>query len=139
VNDSNKSLIGTAELVNWIEPSKAYLLIPTRPPAESWVKPPANEVINKAFQIFNARIKRVELLAGYEGNDFTYTGNLEDELISTLSVHPMREDALESFITKSEMGESVLHELLLEKKLVQVEYGGEKFYQRNFNSKYNLH
>jgi len=67
-------------------------------------------------------------------NDFVYTGNLEDELLSTLSVHSMREEAIESFIEKSMTGWSILHKLLTEKKLVEVEYAGNKFYQRNFAS-----
>ena len=75
----------------------------------------------------------MELITGYEGNDFVYTGNFEDELLSTLSVHPMREEAIESFIEKSIAGWSILQKLLTEKKLVEVEYAGNKFYQKNFN------
>lgn len=132
LNDSEESLKGIASLIHWLEPTKAYLTIPTRPPAESGIEPPKNEVINKAFQIFNKKINDVELLTGYEGNDFTYTGDLEKELLSILSVHPMRGDAMKSFLTKSDKGWSVLQKLLFEKKLVQVEYGGKEFYQRNF-------
>jgi len=134
-NDFDESLKETASLINWLKPAKAYLLIPTRPPCESWVKPPANEVINKAFQIFDERLNKVELIIGYEGNNFVYTGNFEDELLSTLSVHPMSEEAIESFIAKSVAGWSILQKLLIEKKLVEVEYAGNKFYQRNFNER----
>lgn len=135
INDFDESLKETASLISWLVPKKAYLLIPTRPPAESWVKPPVNEVINKAFQIFNERLSEVELITGYEGNDFVYTDNFEDELLSTLSVHPMREEAIESFIEKSIADWSILQRLLTEKKLVEVEYAGNKFYQRNFNER----
>jgi wyosine [tRNA(Phe)-imidazoG37] synthetase (radical SAM superfamily) len=135
INDFDESLKETASLVSWLDPTKAYLLIPTRPPSESWVKPPANEVINKAFQIFNERLDKVELITGYEGNNFVYTGNFEDELLSTLSVHPMREEAIDSFIVKSVAGWSILQKLLIEKKLIEVEYAGKKFYQRNFNER----
>jgi wyosine [tRNA(Phe)-imidazoG37] synthetase (radical SAM superfamily) len=133
INDFDESLIETAALVDWLKPNKAYLLIPTRPPAESLVKPPANEAINKAFQIFKERIDNVELLTRYEGNDFTYTGKFEEELLSTLSVHPMREDAVKSFINKSKTGLSTLRRLLFENKLVEVKYNGNKYYQRNFD------
>jgi wyosine [tRNA(Phe)-imidazoG37] synthetase (radical SAM superfamily) len=133
INDLDKSLMETASLIKWLKPKKAYILIPTRPPAESWVKPPSNDVINKAYQIFEEKVVDVELLSGYEGNDFTYTGDFENELLSTLSVHPMREDAVESFIKKSNGSQSVLRKLLLEKKLVEVEYNGKKFFQLNFN------
>ncbi len=134
-NDFDESLKETASLISWLDPTKAYLLIPTRPPSESWVKPPSNESINNAFQIFDERLNKVELITGYEGNDFVYTGNFEDELLSTLSVHPMREEAIKSFIAKSVAGWSILQKLLTEKKLVEVEYAGNKFYQRNFNER----
>jgi wyosine [tRNA(Phe)-imidazoG37] synthetase (radical SAM superfamily) len=134
-NDFDESLKETASLISWLDPTKAYLLIPTRPPSESWVKPPSNESINNAFQIFDERLNKVELITGYEGNDFVYTGNFEDELLSTLSVHPMREEAIKSFIAKSVAGWPILQKLLTEKKLVEVEYAGNKFYQRNFNER----
>jgi wyosine [tRNA(Phe)-imidazoG37] synthetase (radical SAM superfamily) len=107
-------------------------MVPTRPPAENWVEPPPSKVIDLAYQIFDERINNLELLTANEGNDFTYTGNLEKELLSTLAVHPMQKEAVESFITNCETGWSVLQKLLFEKKLLQVEYGGKKFYQRNF-------
>ena len=132
VNVKEESLISTAALINWIEPVRAYLMIPTRPPAENWVEPPSKEVIEYAYEIFDERINNLELLTANEGNDFTYTGKLEEELLSTLAVHPMKKEAVESFITKSETGWSVLQKLLYEKKLLQIEYGGKKFYQRNF-------
>ena len=135
INDFDESLKETASLISWLSPQKAYILIPTRPPAESCVKPPVNEKINKAFQIFNERLNEVELITGFEGNDFAYTGSFEDELLSTLSVHPMREEAIESITEKSVHGWYILQRLISEKKLVEVEYAGNKFYQRNFNER----
>ena len=132
VNDKEESLISTAALIKWIEPARAYLMVPTRPPAENWVEPPPSRVVDFAYQIFGERINNLELLTANEGNDFTYTGNLEKELLSTLAVHPMQKETVESFITKSETGWSVLQKLLFEKKLLQVEYDGKKFYRRNF-------
>jgi len=133
VNDYDESIQETASLINWLAPKKAYLLIPTRPPADGWIKPPSNKVINRAFQMFGEIINDVELLSGYEGNNFTYTGNLEEELLSTLAVHPLREDALESFIMKSITGWSILQKLLQEKKIIKVEYEGNKFFRKSFD------
>jgi len=49
---------------------KAYIAIPTRPPAEKWVKPAREKTVNAVFQIFAKRLgnDRVEYLIGYEGD-----------------------------------------------------------------------
>lgn len=132
INDFEESLTDTSALIEWINPKKAFLLIPTRPPAESWIKPPSIEVINNAYQIYSDKISNVELISEYEGNNITYTGNLEEELLGSLSVHPMREDAVKAFIANSSVGWSVLQKLLQKKKIVEVQYAGNKFYHKNF-------
>jgi len=43
----------------------------------------------------------VEYLIGYEGNAFAFTGNVEEDLLSITSVHPMREDAVKDFLKKA--------------------------------------
>lgn len=88
-----------AEFLKELKPDKAYIAIPTRPPAESWVKPAKEEVINHAYQVFTEALgeERVEYLIGYEENAFAFTGNVEEDLLSITAVHPMREDASESF------------------------------------------
>ncbi|MGD6853019.1 MAG: radical SAM protein, partial [Candidatus Bathyarchaeia archaeon] len=56
--------------------NRAYIAVPTRPPAESWVKPAREQAVNVAFQIFSEKlgVDRVECLIGYEGNAFAFTG-----------------------------------------------------------------
>ena len=77
-----------------LKPATAYLAVPTRPPAEEWVQSPEEEVINRAYQILDEKVDRVEYLIGYEGNAFAFTGNVEEDLLSITAVHPMREDAV---------------------------------------------
>ena len=81
-----------AELLSELKKlDKAYIAIPTRPPAEKWVKQAKEEVANVAFQIFsqNLGVNRVEYLMGYEGNAFAFTGNVEEDLLSIMAVHLM--------------------------------------------------
>lgn len=40
----------------------------------------------------------MEYLIGYEGNDFAFTGNIEQDLLSVTAVHPMREDAVNEML-----------------------------------------
>lgn len=56
VNDSDDSLKETADFMAKLGPAKAYISIPTRPPAEKWIKSPDEEAINRAYQIFSNKI-----------------------------------------------------------------------------------
>ncbi|ADT85165.1 radical SAM protein [Thermococcus barophilus] len=120
-----------------LEPDIAYIAIPTRPPAERWVKPASEETINRAFQIFAEALgsDRVEYLIGYEGNAFVFTGNVEEDLLSITAVHPMREDAVEDFLKKANADWSVVEKLLKEEKIIELEYEGRKFYMRKLKSR----
>ena len=121
-----------ADFLVRLNPAKAYLAIPTRPPAENWVRAPAPEDINVAFQVFREKLDQVEYLIGYEGNAFAFTGNVEEDLLSITSVHPMRESAVCEFLKKAGADGSVVHQLIAQSKLVETEYAGQKFYLRNF-------
>ncbi len=135
INDFDESLIETAALINWLRPTKAYLLIPTRPPVESCVMPPSNEVINKAFQIFRNKVKNVELLTRYEGNDFSFSSDAEKELLSILSVHPMRKEAIETYLKKAGSNWDLIESLINKNLLEEVQYAGSKFLVKNIKPK----
>ena len=112
--------------------NKAYIAVPTRPPAEKWVKPAREEIVNKAFQIFSDRLgeDRVEYLIGYEGSSFTFTGNVEEDLLSIMAVHPMREDAIIGFLRKADADWQIIEDLMEKDELVELEYKGIKYYMR---------
>lgn len=126
-----------SKFLSKIKPDKAYVAIPTRPPAESWVKPAREETINRAFQEFSKRLgdERVEYLIGYEGDSFTSTGDLEKDLLSITSVHPMREEGVEKLIEKTNADWKVVEKLLAEERLIKLEYEGHIYYMRKLPSR----
>jgi len=130
LNDSDPLLSGTADFLACLQPAVAYLSIPTRPPAEAWVHAPGEDVTNRAYQIFSERLNRVEYLIGYEGNAFAFTGNVEEDLLSITSVHPMRENAVNEFLTRAGTDRSVVDRLINQDQLIETQYGGYKFYLR---------
>ena len=130
VNDNKEELKKIADFLSAIEPKKSYISIPIRPPAEKWVRRASEQAINLAYHIFSERGISVEFLLGYEGNEFAFTGNVEKDLLSITSVHPMRKDAVEEFLRKAEADWSVIERLIKENKLIEIEYGGNKFYMR---------
>ena len=116
---------------------KAYIAIPTRPPTESWVTAAKEDTVNTAFQVFAEKLgaNKLEYLIGYEGNAFSFTGRVEEDLLSITSVHPMREEAVKEFLQKTNASWSVIEKLLLENKLVELEYSGRKYYMRKLPSR----
>jgi len=133
MNTDSDMLQEMAQVLSKLNLKKAYLAIPTRPPAENWVHMPAPKDINMAFQILRKKIDQVEYLIGYEGNAFAYTGNAENDLLSITSVHPMRESAVSDLLTKAGADWSVVDKLIAENKLVETEYETHKFYLRHLS------
>jgi wyosine [tRNA(Phe)-imidazoG37] synthetase (radical SAM superfamily) len=130
LNDSEAEARGVARFLSALAPATAYLSIPTRPPAEDWACPPEERAINRFYQVVHNRIERVEYLIGYEGNAFAATGDPEDDLLSITAVHPMREEAVDEFLTRAGVGCAAVEELVAKGKLKVVEYQGRKFFMR---------
>jgi len=113
----------------------SYVAIPTRPPAEGWVKPAGEEAVNRAYQIFSGVLENVEYLIGYEGNAFASSGDFETDILSITAVHPMREDGVESLLSHDGSGWEEVERLIGEDKLVELEYMGNRFYMRRISSR----
>ena len=133
VNDSADHLGELADVLAQLDPAWAYLAIPTRPPAEAWVRAPSEEIVNRAYQTFCEKLKRVECLTGYEGNAFDFAGDVERDLLSITAVHPMRRDAVDAFLARAGEDWSVIRELIDQDRLVEVSYEGQDFYIRKLN------
>lgn len=133
INDTDDNLRAVADFLARLSPSTAYLAIPTRPPAEEWAGPPDEEIINRAYQVLNEKLDRVEYLIGYEGNAFSFTGDVEDDLLSITSVHPMREDAVGEFLSRAEADWAVVNQLIDQGQLVRIDHKGRAFYMRKLH------
>ena len=134
LNDHHDHIEEIADFLARLKPARAYLSIPTRPPAEEWVRTPGEEAINRAYQLLSERVDHVEYLIGYEGNAFAFTGNVEEDLLSITAVHPMREEAVDDFLERAGADWSTVRGLLARGQLVETEYGGRRFYMRKLRS-----
>lgn len=129
-NDTPIDLNNTASFIKRINPQKSFISVPIRPPAEKSVDIPKEDTINLAYQIFKENNLETELLMGYEGNDFFYSGNVEEELLSIVSVHPMRKDALDTYLRKADRGFDIVTNMLEKGKIREINYKGKKYYLR---------
>jgi wyosine [tRNA(Phe)-imidazoG37] synthetase (radical SAM superfamily) len=130
LNDDEDQLKGIAGFLSVLEPSTAYLSVPTRPPTEEWVALPDSETINRAYQLMSDMVSEVELLIGYEGNAFAFTGNVEEDLLSITAVHPMTEEAVAEFLGKANADEKTARRLVEQGRLIRTSYRGQGFYLR---------
>ena len=135
INDDTESIQKTAEIISQIKPEKSFILVPTRPPAEKFVEPPSEEILNIAYQIFCTLLSDVELLISNEGTNFSYSSNAEKELLSILAVHPMRKDAIETFINKANSKWDLIEKLINKSVLKEVKYSGSTFFVKNIKAK----
>ena len=131
VNDSIESLYKTAEFINSIQPSKAFLLFPTRPPAEESVVQPDLRIKNTASEIFRSLINNISVVDYDEGKDFGFTSAAEQELLSIVSVHPMKKDAVKEFLNKSNSDWELVQALLDRDVLKTKKYSGDTFFIKN--------
>jgi wyosine [tRNA(Phe)-imidazoG37] synthetase (radical SAM superfamily) len=130
INDSDESVTATARFLATLQPSTAYLGIPTRPTAESWAAAPGPDTVRRAHRIFDDRLPHVDLLSQSEGDVFGGTGNVEADLVGITSVHPMRPAAIRILLARSGADWCVVSELIRRGELAEIEYQGEKFYVR---------
>ena len=130
MNDSHEEIKRIAEFLTSLKPQKSYVSIPTRPTAVKGILPASDQALNIAYQVFAETLPHVEYLIGNGGNDFGFSGNIEEDLLGITSVHPMREDAVKEYLKKAGADWKVITSLLKEGSLVQIEYQGENFYLR---------
>lgn len=117
VNTEDESLMVLKEHIDAIKPARTYVMVPTRPPAEAWVKIPSPEVTMKAFKILGGEdITRPE--DGVFGlGEFS---SAEEALLEICQRHPLRlsqAKAIEEGFTQK-----ALDELLAKGRLRTVEY-----------------
>jgi wyosine [tRNA(Phe)-imidazoG37] synthetase (radical SAM superfamily) len=137
VNDDDEHINEVADFLAQLGPARAYLSIPTRPPAEAWVRPPVEEAINRAYQILSRRVHHVEYLIGYEGDAFAFTGDAEKDLLSITAVHPMRREAVSDFLSRAGADWSLVRRLVAQGQLVETSYAGRSFIMRKLSGRPN--
>jgi len=93
LNDTSQALWETAEILQSIRPDAIHVTLPTRPPAEAWVKPPGSEGLMRAMAILGYT---AEVAHPAEGSfDLSGYVNPAEAIISIITRHPMSQDQLE--------------------------------------------
>lgn len=135
VNDTPKSIAEVSEFLSLVDLHASYLAAPIRPPAQSNVHVPSEATIVQAYEILNAKLQNVQYLIGYEGDFFSSTGDPTRDLLAITSVHPMRIEAVNQFLSKVDRDWDFIQELLDQGKLKEVKFAGNRFYVRRIKTK----
>jgi len=133
INDSSNHLIKLRSFLEKVNYHKIYLSIPTRPPAEKTALKPDESIINMAYNILSEKLHDIQLNIGFEGNEFSSTGILEDDILKITAVHPMRIDSVIALIDKEKGSLNIIKKLKEENKIKEVDYNGERFIVRVLN------
>ncbi len=130
-NDNESHLKEVANRIYCMKSKKSYILVPTRPPAESGVVGPTAETLRNAFDIFRQRGIPVECITGDEGNNFYFTDDVANDLLSISAVHPVREEVIMNLLRERNLDRTVIDQLIEKKLINSYIYEGKKFYKRN--------
>jgi wyosine [tRNA(Phe)-imidazoG37] synthetase (radical SAM superfamily) len=135
MNDSYEEVRKIANFLKLLKPEKSYISIPTRPTAVKGILPASDEALNIAYQIFAQKVDNVEYIIGYEGNEFGFSGNVKEDLLSITSVHPMREEAVREYLKKAGADWRVITDLIKSGSLIELKHQGKVFYMRKLPGK----
>ena len=134
-NDSTSQLKQTAAFIATINPLKAYLSIPTRPPVLTSIRPVSEGKMTEAWQIFHKEGILTEMLTGFEGTEAGTTGNAFEDILNITAVHPLREDTMAAILKQDKTDESAVDSLIAQGLIKGIKYEGKVFYVRSFHVK----
>lgn len=129
-NEDDAALESVTEFLGKVQPHRAYIAVPTRPPANRRVRPPPERALLNAYVIVSRQVRSVELLAREEEGSFGHGDDPERDLSGILSIHPMKESAVRGYL--EEVGEpwSVAETLVQRGEVLRVEYRDVPFLVR---------
>ena len=132
-NDLKVQMDQTAFFISHLKPAKAYLSIPTRPPALREIKPVTEEKLTEAWQTFQQAGINPELLTGFEGTDTGTTGNAAEDILNITAVHPLREDTISRLLEQENADHSVIDSLVDRGLITGVKHEGKTYYVRCYH------
>ena len=138
INDHEACIKKVAEQLTVILPKKAYLLVPTRPPAENSIKRSSKDSLINAVEIIRSISGvHVECITGDEKEEgFFFSEDIVNDLLSITSVHPIRKEIVDEMLKKRNVDKAVIDDLVKRDMIVEFLFEGKKFYKKNLKNKF---
>lgn len=137
-NDNQNEAETSADFIADLHPATAYLALPLRPPAESWVRPPTEDRLMDVYQIFKKRIPRVELLMDLPETVLFDDDNPEHALLKTMQVHPLNKKEVENYLNRNNLEWSIIEDLIAKNYLKPISIDNTEFYVHTYRPASNL-
>jgi wyosine [tRNA(Phe)-imidazoG37] synthetase (radical SAM superfamily) len=100
LNDTPQALGELAVALESVQPDQVHLLLPVRPPAETWVLPSDAEGLQRAHTILGSRSQVVS--AALPGVQVSSADDLQAALLGIVTRHPMQEAELVALLPQWE-------------------------------------
>lgn len=128
LNDSQEALIDIAEILDRIQPDQIQINVPARPPAESWVHPPNQEVLVLARNILGEIAYLIPPAMGVF--DLAGEDSLVESILGIITRHPMNEPELHETLARKcpGQGSMILDKLMSSGESQIIERYGERFW-----------
>jgi wyosine [tRNA(Phe)-imidazoG37] synthetase (radical SAM superfamily) len=128
LNDTEEALRAIASRLEQLNPDEVHINLPTRPPVETWVRPPDEEGLMRASAILGD-IARVVHPAESNFN-LSSSDNILDAVVGIITRHPMPQEELERTLSQSLPGgmEQILTDLETSGQAQVVERFGVRFW-----------
>jgi wyosine [tRNA(Phe)-imidazoG37] synthetase (radical SAM superfamily) len=128
LNDSEEALEEIAALLKRIRPDEVHINLPTRPPAETWVRPASEEAVLRALVKFSDIARVVHPAEGVF--DLGCCDSVFEAILAIITRHPMRQEQLEKALGQlaPEKAADVVAELEASDRVQIVERLGVRFW-----------
>jgi wyosine [tRNA(Phe)-imidazoG37] synthetase (radical SAM superfamily) len=129
LNDTEPALRDLAAALRRIGPDEVHINVPSRPPAEGWVRAPAPQVLEQARSILGVEARVVLPVAG----DFELDSQspVADAVLEVITRHPMSERELVAALSRHWAPDDVeraIGELAADGRAQLVERQGQRFW-----------
>lgn len=135
LNDQPKEVKNIASFIKTLTFEKSFLSLPIRPPAEKSTLPATKTSLQRALKIFKEKGIQATALSDYEGTSLAYLKDIEKEILSIASVHPIREEGIQKLLSKAQADWSVVEKLIKKGQLKETIYHKKRFYSTVHNKK----
>jgi wyosine [tRNA(Phe)-imidazoG37] synthetase (radical SAM superfamily) len=131
LNDTEEALRDLAAALRRIEPDEVHVVVPSRPPAESWVRPPGASGLDRARRVLGAEVR---VLAPPNGDfELDTAAPLVDSVVEVVTRHPMSEPDLLAALSRDHSRaavERIMRQLRLDDRVQVVQRQGRRFLSR---------
>lgn len=130
LNDNYNEVKEIGRFVNSLDCSSCFFTYPTRPPSKKYAVPPSEEKLEELEKYIQKEITNPKILFDVCCNNYVTTENIEKEICSILSVHPVNYESLKHIFISNGKNISDIKELLTRGIIKEKVYNGERFFYK---------